>query len=81
MRSEAGAAATGRSNGQREISGGQKVCQAGEYQRRGREWGLQRCRMGLESICNLSVSLSTIFHSTVINFAVSLGWFVCGEYK
>lgn len=29
----------------------------------------------------LSASLSTLFHSTVVNFAASLSWFVCGEYK
>lgn len=70
----------------REISGsslGRKspVCQAEEFQRKGRERGHQRCRMGLESICNLSASLSTIFHSTVMNFALSLGWFVCSKCK
>lgn len=70
----------------REISGsslGRKspVCQAEEFQRKGRERGHQRCRMGLESICNLSASLSTIFRSTMMNFALSLGWFVCGECK
>lgn len=37
--------------------------------------------MGLESICKLSASPSTLFHSTVINFAASLGWFVCDECK
>lgn len=43
--------------------------------------GPAEVQTGTESICKLSASLSTIFLSTVINFAVSLGWFECGECK
>lgn len=48
----------------------------------GRRVPVEREGMRLaESICKLSASLSTLFHSTVINFAASLGWFVCSECK